>query len=151
MKTHQDLRITLSQLGALYGVRGLLANKQVTMHRVTDDKATTLSAAQACVGSKHLFHMSQIFDENQHCGSIGCIGGYMGNILGDGSLVCHQEPGDAFYELFYPYGVKDWNKITPQHAIKAIDNFLATGKPIWNKVVPKSNWDDYYARNRMVA
>lgn len=49
----------------------------------------------------------------------------------------------AIYALFYPDSdtpavhddERDWEKFTTKQAVKAIDNFLYTGRPKWKKVL----------------
>lgn len=84
------------------------------------------------------FNMNQSISE---CGTFACIGGHMAQIMGmteyediQPFVSDHKE----LHELFYPDfdGDMDWDDITPTQAVMAIDNFLNTGDPAWNEVIP---------------
>lgn len=134
MKTHQELGITFAEYGALLGTRAMLVEEVL---RFTPEKVT--------VPNIHAFNMG-IACIGHSCGSVSCIGGTMGLIMGKG-----RDGADAYtYEhgyhtlgpLFFPgrdrstvgYDV-DYNVITPAQAVAAIDNFLNTGKPNWGAVL----------------
>lgn len=141
---HERLGLTFAQLGALLGVRELLKMEALEFaHRggyITWENAIHAS------GSAHLFNMNVACRMNEHCGSVGCIGGSMGLLLGMTAPQATTFTETAPYklrELFYPkmakhrYVTVDYDKITPAQAIKAINNFLA-GKRPWEgiKLVP---------------
>ncbi len=144
IKNHSKLGLSFAEFGALLGTRTMLANNAVVdakgVHE-TDEKT-------------HKFNMS-VPCNARRCGSVACIGGTMAQIMGmdaidASSYVYEREPGTAketpISRLFYPPEKYDFDKITPAHAVKAIDNFLATGKPNWTKILPKStldkSWED---------
>jgi hypothetical protein len=92
-----------------------------------------------------------------HCGTVGCIGGWMGIYLSrqysvalkdycalkNGydleDFVVDQSRTYGYRDLFFPHVLDDldisWSAVTPGMAVDAIDNFLNTGKPDWEKVV----------------
>ncbi len=84
------------------------------------------------------------FDMNQAisvCGTFACIGGHMAQLMGMTEFNAINEyvlGNDELHVLFYPddrAGV-DWDDITPAQAVLAIDNFLSSGDPEWNEVIP---------------
>jgi len=82
------------------------------------------------------------------CGTVGCIGGtaeVVGGLKMWSLSECAGAMGDTsgLYNLFYPHeldtpdGDDDWGKITPKHAVKALQNYLTSGKPKWLEVMKK--------------
>lgn len=94
------------------------------------------------------------------CGTTACIAGWMGIFMWDKPPVigkkhivsyANQERITDFVndfdkmrgsrgntpvgELFYPSIVDDWQSITPQHAVQAIDSILETGTVDWHRIV----------------
>ena len=135
-KTHEQLGITMGELIALQGVRSMLAGGILKYHKYHHNYKE----------KAHTFNMSCPLIKNDHCGSIGCIGGYMSMALGEDpkDYVSRHDPLDPglfldakrqnLGKLFYPPDRLSYSKITIKQAIKAIDNFLTKGKPLWNKV-----------------
>lgn len=127
---HEKLRITFRELGALLGTRNMLAANLLEhdgqYHSDADDS--------------HRFDMSTQCKVNG-CGTISCIGGTMAFIMGIdeidyvGTGFTHGNHSPVLRSLFFPtdlpMSVDNWHKITPAQAVKAIDNFLNTGKPNW--------------------
>lgn len=77
------------------------------------------------------------------CGTVCCIGGDMSARLnipyfGRSSYVSsHSSP--ALRPLFYPKVDNSlWGDITPEQAVKAIDNFLKDGNPRWGYVITEN-------------
>lgn len=146
---HEKLGITFAEYGALLGVREMLKLRNL-VHR--PDVPTTLAAHEAARyvrKGEHGFNMS-VSCGGQSCGSIACIGGSMGQIM-----FADNETADVYvrtsrlnaddashahsavlHDLFFPNSLSSagWVKITPRHAVKAIDNFLKDGNPRWLKV-----------------
>jgi hypothetical protein len=106
----------------------------------------------------HTFRMNTACEANGHCGTVGCIGGNMGLIMGKDIIGAQQYVGrcrdasdtssdmigiavksPALHTLFYPPNWVNYRTITPAQAIKAIDNWLKTGRPNWSKVLTKRN------------
>lgn len=136
MHLHEKRGVTFAELGALLGTRALLTMKGMTHTR-----------ACSVPGGKHTFRMDIGAQTDNLCGTASCIGGTMGLILFTGAVdrasrfvaeVDGSRPPSPFQDLFYPHVVYHsmWYEITPQHAVAAIDNWLKTGKPRWEKVLP---------------
>lgn len=76
-------------------------------------------------------------DVNPKCGTAGCIGGWvshygrLNNEEHEEFWGRHIQDGSPFAQLFYPLGIEDWTDIAPRTAVRAINNFLYTGKPDW--------------------
>lgn len=141
IKNHSKLGLSFAEFGALLGTRTMLANNAVVDANgveQADEKTHKLNMGIPC--------------NIRGCGSVACIGGTMGQIMGmsadeASSYVYQRDPEDSkepIAHLFYPPQKYDFGKITPAQAIKAIDNFLATGKPNWDKVLPKKILDPNY-------
>jgi len=87
------------------------------------------------------------------CGTSACIAGWMklqerGKIAeGNRTIVTAKQQDEidswvmdkqynkTLASLFFPYNVKDWNKINLNHAIVAIDSFLYTGRADWSAAI----------------
>ena len=80
------------------------------------------------------------------CGSVACIGGWVCIVNGwripDGFELDEQCPSSALRRLYFPCAVKDWDDITPTEAAAALRNYLVTGDPAWDKVVPAERLAD---------
>lgn len=83
-----------------------------------------------------------------HCGTAGCIGGWVGVLISGGFLggkamemmegcvhvyAANQSPG--LYDLFYPTVETNYSNITIDDAALAIENFLNTGEPNWRVIL----------------
>jgi hypothetical protein len=68
------------------------------------------------------------------CDTIACIGGWMEMRMREvlGRKDVEVETTGALHSLFYP--PCNWNNITTQEAVRAIDNYLETGHPKWHEV-----------------
>jgi hypothetical protein len=84
-----------------------------------------------------------------HCGSVGCIGGWMFRALGENNprtiqnqVLYPQRPSTPIPDelraplrnLFYPPTLAVYESITPVQAATAIDNLLRHGDPRWNEI-----------------
>jgi hypothetical protein len=75
------------------------------------------------------------------CGSVGCIGGTMGLLMGmsedeaKGYVYRAEDDSTPFKELFFPTIGTGYANITGEQIIMAIDNFLVDGKPRWQSVL----------------
>jgi hypothetical protein len=139
---HERRRITFQEYGALLATRALLERNDL---KFTPDTGCPLD-------HKHLFNMATK-GKTEECGSIGCIGGTMAMIMGV-NIFNYVEEGDRLRDdyvfgdqgysscskslsnLFYPpgQGSDDWKWIKPRVAVMAIDNWLATGKPFYERL-----------------
>lgn len=154
---HERRGITFAELGALLGVRELLKAGLLPFVPVNGPGAYV---AQYALRGSHAFNMNIPVQSNGDCGSIGCIGGTMGqllnlprvgavssgNILTIVRFVQHGGSGDYYdkegpmYKLFFPPEGYNWDAITPKHAVEAINNWLDTGRPAWKTVMGR-NWE----------
>ena len=134
-------KLTKKELGALRAVRDMLDTGLIERNRPTTGIWIRDHIALAM---KRIFDMS-IPLKTTNCGTVACIGGWTGAMMGMSpanaeNFVTNYNEGGKFHELFYPvYNSKltaHYGKIKPEHAVKAIDNFLATGNPNWMKVLP---------------
>lgn len=130
---HEALGISFAELGALLGTRELLKRGWIT-HVKDDPNGGPRDGA-------HEFHMA-IPCSGGNCGSISCIGGTMGLLMGmdEGDAtryVGEQDRHSVWHALFFPPNHLDWNKATPAKAVKAIDNFIKLGKPKWETLLPR--------------
>jgi hypothetical protein len=130
---HEKRGITFPEYGALLGTRAMLA-------------AGTLEHGKAC-HTVPLPHEHQ-FDMNKSCfaygcGTVSCIGGTMALIMGMSPSTARSyvsNSSETLRDLFYPQDLHStkWHRITPRQAVKAIDNWLRTGKPMWKNVLHKA-------------
>ncbi len=134
MKTAEELEMTFIELGALLGTRELL--RSGVLKHLSADMRTT---------SARMFNMNCAASGNDTCGTVSCIGGTMGMLMGKGmegaQLYVLNVRNPKLLELFYPpsrlFGqkLKSYRDITPEQAIVAIDNFLNTGRPQWADIL----------------
>ena len=133
---HEQRDLSFAELGALLGTREML-RKQLIVHNLDFWK-----------DGSHQFNMNVGCTRDGNCGTVSCIGGTMALIMGMDSAdaadyVRYHSVGCKLAKrpiasLFFPPEnpkLGDWDKITPKQAIKAIDNFLETGRPLWTKVI----------------
>lgn len=138
MLTHEKIPITFAEYGALLGTREMMKEQILRAAKGHSDP----------VPNEHLFNMNCAMKFEQ-CGTIGCIGGHMALILGWRSpyesdahrgasyhayMYVDHGRSKALYDLFYPHPLHEWEQITPEMAVEAIDNFLEYGDPKWVKV-----------------
>jgi hypothetical protein len=141
------LGISPSEYGNLIKVRDMLA-ASVIPHNLDQGKAPGDS-----------FNMYAACRKEHNCGTAMCIGGWIRlfelDLAADEKGVytiseAHQrdisgyvhDRGGPIRELFWPKTNRDYflspsemRRITPAQAVKAIDNFLHTGKPYWHEVI----------------
>lgn len=140
-------RLTKEERKALVQVRDALANGMLE-HRRNFDALPGAERGFFSFSLRRLFNMGCPARETQ-CGTVACIGGWMGAFMGKSPSEAYEfvdihEEG-KFGELFYPFSVTDdqrreksnYEAITPKQAIKAIDNFLKTGKPNWQRALAR--------------
>lgn len=155
---HEKRKVTFAELIALYGTRAMLQEKVLTFNKYRRRGDSFYPAPH-----EHEFNMAVVCRQNE-CGTVGCIGGTMGIVLGlypmeyvaannsrmgrlaypPGLFENHPtRRSAALHDLFFPPEKYAYSTITPQQAVKAINNWLKTGKPMWAKVLTKRNvWKD---------
>ena len=127
MRTHEELGMTFAEYGALLGTRELLRSS--LMGHGPDGFPSA---------REHTFNMN-VCCITFACGSVSCIGGTMALIMG----VCVRDIRDyvcsheVLRSLFFPSGF-NFNLVTAEQAVAAIDNFLETGAPRWSEVLGDS-------------
>lgn len=145
---HEKIGITFAQFGALLGLRELLKRGYVHYKKAVPPGPGLgadyeLLAEKA--GSEHIINMGVGCRGNEHCGSVGCIGGTMGLLMGMNADHADQFVGGAdkgpLRKLFYPPRPSDYNSITGKQVVRAIDNFIKyDGDPEWDKILTLKQW-----------
>lgn len=142
--THEQLNITEPEMQALLTVRNGLASGEYVHAPSIHFNPNPLRRG---------FNMSTI-----HCGSAGCIGGWMAHtmlkntsnrmisnyVVKYTTAVEGPKASRALLPLFYPDDEEDhgvWAQITTEDAVVAIDNFLATGEPKWNAIIEAQGYE----------
>ena len=153
-KTYEELGITFAEWGALWGFKAIAEAGIVLKH--VPAKAQSPWILMREYPGVHFFDMGMTC-KIDGCGSVACIGGTVGmlcqmpdpggyvNNIGDNS----NRERSTLEPLYFPkwnngHDVRlknkddgfGWEKITPKMAAAAVDNFLRTGKPNWNGVIP---------------
>jgi hypothetical protein len=85
-----------------------------------------------CPSNMHARYLAGTHD----CGTAACIGGTAEAISGV-SFKGQRTP--QLYNLFFPYSVRVWARITEQMGGQAIRNYLTTGYANWPSIVPSEN------------
>lgn len=158
--SHEELGITFAEWGALFGFKAIaeagIVLKPVPVKEILKNSVYAIMDQHPGV---HFFDMARTC-HTQECGSVACIGGTVAMFmrLHDPSAYvtqhdAHRTKLDTLYyprwnngrnvALKAPRGYDDdgslyWERITPKMAAQAVDNFLRTGTPNWDKVIPKS-------------
>lgn len=132
---HEQRGISFAELGALLGTREMLK-----AHIVEEN----IRGRRYATPHQHDFNMD-ISCRTNECGSVSCIGGTMGLVMGlDGDAAAGYVEGNGssdapLNELFFPNHEKGvctkYGTIKPRQAIKAINNWLKTGRPHWKDVL----------------
>lgn len=148
MKTATELGITDEELAALLIVRDNLSNGTfVHQPKLSDDLCNHKRPVDS--DTKPYFNMG-LATTHGHCGSVGCIGGWVATILYGGKIdaqkmadnevsidgyVANGGENGTLDDLFYPpFSLDKWDDITPAQAAKAIDNLLHFGDPHWDQI-----------------
>jgi hypothetical protein len=137
MKTHIQLGLSWRELGAMLATREMLKMKAIK-HNPTP---TGIHGCPLVADNERDLRFNMLYTaKSADCGIVGCIGGHMALILGESPEVYVARTHGRLRRLFYPFGlpVGGWEEITAKQAVKAIDNFLTTGKPMWRKAVAKA-------------
>lgn len=138
---HEKRGVTFQELGILYGVRTML-DMGLMGHAAWNKNTGNVVRIDP---NKHDFNM-QLACAHRDCGTVTCIGGAMGLLMGIDpgysiqSYVDHKRSA-SLQCLFYPDTNLEWQAATPEVAVMAIDNWLKDGNPRWAKLLPKK--DDY--------
>ena len=138
IKSHEKLGISFAEYGALLGTRAMLANKALTYVYVRENDMGEYDYEEKLDENRHKFTMGCIL-ESKGCGTVGCIGGHMGLILGKAHIDDYTADTDnVLNALFYPPHRYNYDKITADYAVKAIDRFMQghVTDP-WNGLLPK--------------
>lgn len=118
---HVKLGITENEFLALLEVRRKLAEGKLK-HRKEYSYARGSGFNMSCIQNKN------------GCGTVACIGGWMAMEMGytewAGAYV-DDFRSEPLHYLFYPSRAGNWEAITPQRAVEAIDYFLEKGVPNW--------------------
>ncbi len=127
---HTELNLSFAELGALLGTREMLKHN-VLIH----------TRSRFPQRKEHAFNMN-VACRQEGCGSVACIGGTLGMIMGLEELDARNYVANSkggLHRLFYPLDGGevqfDWTKITIPQSVEAIDNFLTTGEPNWKAVL----------------
>lgn len=112
--------ITFQELGALLGTREMLVRKILSGQ------------------GERIFDMGT-YCSHRECGTASCIGGTM-------AIIMNEVPGDygqntksqPLHILFHPPKAYVWPSVTAKQSIAAIDNWLKTGNPKWEKILKRS-------------
>lgn len=140
---HEKLGISLGELLALLGVQAALKAGLLVRQ-----KAPNRSWRIDPLPHHHGFTMSQPMRAGK-CGTVGCIGGYMGLTAGksiDGNphspdsiaYYLGRQGNAKLYDLFYPLqGCTSlrYDNITVPQVLEAIANYLKHGSAKWDKVL----------------
>lgn len=142
---HKQRDITFQELGALLGAYELIRHRFIE-HKDADSytvvKAESIRAAEK---GAHVFNMN-IACQVHGCGTVSCIGGTMALIMGldvsDATRYVDDRHSPALDSLFWPgrqmASLANYNNITPDQSLQAIENFLQHGDPKWPEVLKKS-------------
>jgi hypothetical protein len=141
VKSHTALKISFTEWLALIGVRVMLDCGAIKMVPEVGSMWRALKYLDEHDGA-HVFNMGNSMQKS-HCGTVGCIGGYMGEMVGmEGHEYVNRHDSrdqpsrrSPLTPLFFPPINLSWQNITAEQAVHAIDTFLTTGKPEW----PKNN------------
>jgi hypothetical protein len=154
---HDELGISFAEWGGLWGFKAI-AEAGVVLKPVPSKYAGPERRLLDKYPGAHFFDMGHSCTV-QECGSVACIGGTVGlfcNMPDPAKYVMAiDHAGGVLKPLYFPQwnngetvylaagapgapaGSYGWRSITPKMAAAAVDNFLRTGKPNWDKVIPK--------------
>ncbi len=129
-------KLTKKEEAALMTVRDML-DRGLIEHKKLPDNLPYDPRSFFSLTLKRFFNMGTGASPKE-CGTVACIGGWTGAMMGmtideAGDFVSKYEHRGKFKDLFFPSRDLKYEKITPKHAVKAIDSFLETGKPNWPK------------------
>jgi hypothetical protein len=138
-------RLTVAEKLALQRVLSGIKTGLITERKgYTGAALTKIGGDDAPLNKKLLFNMGEP-GERIECGTVACIGGWMGIFMGmtipqaSDFVESKEDRPNKFRTLFYPDHEDRINvaypDITTKQAAAAIENFLRTGKPNWNRVL----------------
>lgn len=133
---HEIRQVKFVELGAVLAVREMVKRGLIT---IDQEESIDLN------NKMHILDMHNPMTKTE-CGSVGCIGGYMGLLQGlpypyhyvmeCGKFVSSKDAASpALHDLFYP-PVNSWY-FTAKELIQAIDNWLENGRPRWEQIIRK--------------
>lgn len=104
------------------------------------------------IKSKKLGFDMQTWRMTNEDGPVACIGGHCSFVMGDPDKVEHRfttacarwleiDPRVA-KRLFFPYKLRDWEKITRDDAVLAIENVAKYDDPRWAAIRPDLTVED---------
>lgn len=128
IKDHKKLHFSFEELGAFLGTYTMLRTGVLKMQNPRYN-----GGIEAQPG-KHTFNMGRAGEEKD-CGSVGCIGGNMAFIMGLGPDEYVGESHGEKRKLFYPPSKYAYSKIPIKAVLKAMENYAATGKANWAKIL----------------
>ena len=167
-KTASDLGLQPKTYDALIAVRDKLADGR--FRHISEEEWDTIRKDRTFDG---VFNMGMDLKDYK-CGTVGCIGGWMGIELGiptdyqkaydndtqvrshlpDLMNDRHNPFSSEFYTtrdnplhlLFFPEVEVNWDRLTPRDAVQAINNYLHTGdaRHSWNFTNDKYPIEDSY-------
>lgn len=148
---HEKRGVSFAELGAVYAVQAMLKANVLVYESLEIEHDP----------GKHVINMGTACDRAEDCGSIACIGGTMGLVMGldqpasktyvAGADVCEDERrvytndlqygktirSPALANLFYPPDKYDFTTITKRQMLLAIQNWLDTGRAGWSKILTR--------------
>lgn len=143
--TAEQLNITQKEYDGLLWVRDLLKSKKLVY--IDDDEFPE---------GRNAFNMS-LGHKRYECGSVACVGGWVWVHMNLDKVVQSGGPEFGFYEvtewqasnahdyvynptsgrlsdLYFPPSHINYESITAEQAVEAIDNFLRSGEPDWEGI-----------------
>lgn len=156
MLSPDELKITWMERMALLYLIPILRNEQVQL-----DMGYAVGKATPNGDHEHI-QPDDLEDDRHTCHTCGCIGGWMHLLMTNGlilpetlkgeDVVTAQEyvsdvfknPVHPLRELFYD---RTGDDVTPAQAVRAIENFLATGNPNWPSICPPGPEDPDYGED----
>ncbi len=138
-KTDNELGISFEQWEALIKTLYYLENNKLKHHKFIKNEHGGMESG--LVSHHNLypptipkrFNMAFWNSGEQECGTVCCIGGTAEALSG----VNFSVVPDQLENLFYPYMLNNWHRITPKQAAKALRHYLTTGETDWVKFAPK--------------
>lgn len=134
-KTARELGVSQREYDALVKVRNGLASGCFVHVEYYDELDETEPSR---FEDKRIFNMDTSASTSS-CGTVACIGGWMKTIMSPkatndeiNDYVCDADTR-TLGPLFFPPSNVDMHTVTTEQAVLAIDNFLTTGRPDWEK------------------
>lgn len=115
------------------------------VHVGTDGGFAGLTMMERLISEKKKFFNMNSEELELSCGTVRCIGGWVGHLLGQDSwnycMNVFKTSGKGLYSLYYPDIDEDvlYEEITTEQAAKAIRNYLERGDPDWEEVLSEGS------------